>query len=94
MEQYGQSFTVSNDGSENGTPHTIQENFEPFVWKNTLYAVDFNAVIYRLKKKGKYLRQKFLTMKFQNLNLYDNCKNQFFWEQEGLLENFLSMEKK
>ena len=64
MEPYGQSFIVSNDGSENWTPHTIQENYEPFVWKNALYAVDFHAVIYRLKKKSKYLRQKFLKNEF------------------------------
>ena len=64
MAPYGQSFIVSNEGSENRARHSIQEPFEPFVWKSTLYAVDLNAAIYRLKKKGKYMRQKFFKNKF------------------------------
>ena len=63
MEAYGQSFIVSNEGSENRTQRSIQDTFEPFVWKNTLYAVDPNAFIYRLKKKGKNVRQKFFKNK-------------------------------
>ena len=64
MEAFGQSFIVPNEGSENGTHHSIQDKFESFVWKNTLYAVDNDAVIYRLKKKGKYVRQKFFSNEF------------------------------
>ena len=64
VKPYGQSFIVHNNGYENRTHHSIQVKFEPFIWKNTLYVVDFDGVIYRLKETGKYLHQEFFNNEF------------------------------
>ena len=69
VQQNKPSFTISNDESGfvfiNGIKWNIIQNyteveFEFFIWKSSLYVVDFSFKIYRIRSNGKDIYQSFL----------------------------------
>ena len=56
VEQYD-SFTISNEKYEIGLKNGSVTGFEPFVWKNSFYAMTFDLEIYRLRNEGEKIFQ-------------------------------------